>query len=505
MVLHEELINKRAEFEKADKEWRDKFAPLFKAQDDLATAEQKLARAASDRDAKEREKTEQTALKARLEQKMSELGDGDNAQKIGLTGQIAEAGRRIAACITSIATHTNNVASYTKARNASLPAVEREEKNLYPDLPIVTVAHVRKIFSKESGIPASSLSENQLLRLAKLDKFLDDVIFLQADAKAALSKAYREREMGVSDPRRPAGVIVFTGGTGLGKTELVKQLAKFDGGDAAEPVIIRLSEFKGKSAATKLLGADPGNVGYDDGSPFLDPIDANGRAIVLLDEADKADPTVFDILMQVLEEGKIRNSKGRLIDFKDTIIIIATNGLLAKDLSANERQDQEAICERLGHVINKDTGEIQFRPEFIARCDEVVVFEDLGTPEVVKILHKEVKTINTDYKDRGVSVELDNDTAQRIIAKYHVPSANGRGPRKIVKRLIRPHITNYLLARMQETIGSEKPLNDHLRIDFDGTAVTLHRIEAEVPGPDGYRVRPGSHAAPDGVQAAQAG
>src|SRR5262249_20644780 len=154
-------------------------------------------------------------------------------------------------------------------------------------------------------------------RLAKLASHLDDEIFLQAKAKAALAKAYREREMGVSDPSRPAGVIMFTGDTGLGKTELVKVLASFDAGDAAEPVIIRRSEFTGETAPKKLLGADPGYAGYDAGSPFLDPVDVNSRAIVLLDEADKAHPSVFNVLMQILEEGKIRNAKGRLIDFKD--------------------------------------------------------------------------------------------------------------------------------------------------------------------------------------------
>jgi ATP-dependent Clp protease ATP-binding subunit ClpB len=433
-ALKSELAEKCAAYAREDTAWRERFAPLFAAQNNLSKLEEQLPA---------------------LQKKEQRTPEEDQVYH-----------------------------ELKKAHKKTLATIEALERDLSPMPPRVTTAHVRQVFSLESGVPLANLSEDRLLRLKQLDAELDSQIYLQSDAKRALAKAYRERELGVSDPTRPAGILMFTGGTGLGKTELVKVLARFDGGNGAEPVILRLSEFKGETATKKLLGADPGYAGYDAGSPFLDPIEKNSRAIVLLDEADKADPSVFDVLMQVLEEGKITNAQGRLIDFKDTIIVIATNALTADMLAPVDRADQEKIREKLVHATTRASGAPLFRPEFLARIDEIVVFQNLGKPEAIKILKKVLANLNRDYADRGLTLTMDDATAEAVIDKYYVPATGGRGPRMIVKEHVRPLMAAYL----QNRLLADRAEPETLRLVLDDDRAI--RLESAPTRPEAAPVAP---------------
>jgi ATP-dependent Clp protease ATP-binding subunit ClpA len=348
-------------------------------------------------------------------------------------------------------------------------SASREEKDLYKTRPVVTKADVRKIFSECSGVPLSNLSANKLERLSSLETDLSSEIFGQEAPVKAVAKVWRERELGVSDPSRPAGVLLFTGGTGLGKTELTKVLARWDGGEGAMPAVLRMSEFKDKSAVSRLTGAAPGLVGFDEGAPTIE--ECENKDIVVFDEIDKADPNIYDVMMQILEEGEITLSSGKKISFKGKLMVITTNAVTADDITEDELNKQDEHQEKIRTVLceakSKDSGVALFRPEFIGRVDEVYVYKKLDQETALKILRKELKKINRDYQERGISIESDDAVLRPIIEKHYVPSQGGRSPRQIVKKRIRPMVTDYLMGRMLEKKGDESPLNEILQLKFD--------------------------------------
>jgi ATP-dependent Clp protease ATP-binding subunit ClpB len=347
--------------------------------------------------------------------------------------------------------------------------VAREEQKLHQIRPEVTKADVRKVFSDASGVPLSNLSANKLDRLSGLELDLSSEIFGQDAPVKAVAKVWRERELGVSDPSRPAGVLLFTGGTGLGKTELTRVLARWDGGEAALPALLRMSEFKDRSAVSRLTGAAPGLVGFDDGAPTME--ECENKGIVVFDEIDKADPNIYDVMMQILEEGEITLSNGKKISFKGKLMVITTNAVTAADITAEELNNQDEHQEKIRTVLceakSKDTGLPLFRPEFIGRVDEVYVYKTLDYDTALKILRKELTKINRDYQERGISIESDDAALRPIVEKHYVPSQGGRSPRQIVKKRVRPMVTDYLMARMLERKGDESALNEKLRLQFD--------------------------------------
>jgi ATP-dependent Clp protease ATP-binding subunit ClpA len=350
--------------------------------------------------------------------------------------------------------------------------VSREEQRLHRIRPKATKADVRKIFSDDSGVPLSNLSANKLDRLSGLEVDLGTQIFGQDAPLQAVAKVWRERELGVSDPSRPAGVLLFTGGTGLGKTELTRVLARWDGGEAAMPAMLRMSEFKDKSAVSRLTGAAPGLIGFDDGAPTME--ECENKDIVVFDEIDKADPNIYDVMMQILEEGEITLSNGKRISFKGKLMVITTNAVTADDITTDELNRQDAHQERIRAVLceakSKDTGQALFRPEFIGRVDEVYVYKALDNETALKILRKELTKVNRDYLERGISIKSDDVVLRAIIEKHYVPSQGGRSPRQIVKKRVRPMVTDYLMGRMLEKKGDESALNEELQLEFNPSA-----------------------------------
>jgi ATP-dependent Clp protease ATP-binding subunit ClpB len=346
--------------------------------------------------------------------------------------------------------------------------VARAEQKLHQVRPKVSKADVRKIFSDASGVPLANLSANKLDRLAALDVDLGMEIFGQEAPLKAVAKVWRERELGVSDPSRPAGVLLFTGGTGLGKTELTRVLARWDGGESGLPAILRMSEFKDRSAVSRLTGAAPGLIGFDDGAPTME--ECEHKNIVVFDEIDKADPNIYDVMMQILEEGEITLSNSKKISFKGKLMVITTNAVTADDLSVAELDKQDECQEKIRTVLcdatSRETGLPLFRPEFIGRIDEVYVYKALDADTALKILRKELAKINRDYQERGLSIEADDAVLRTIIEKHYVPSQGGRSPRQIVKKRVRPMVTDYLMERMLERKGDESALNERLRLQF---------------------------------------
>jgi ATP-dependent Clp protease ATP-binding subunit ClpB len=420
-TIEEKLVELRSNYNEANQKYENRFGPYLKAKNALDGIESRLGpiEAKRQQDRTSEEKREFNTLK-----------DGLNPARKG---------------------------------------VAREEQKLYQTRPEVTKADVRKIFSNYSGVPLSNLSADKLERLSTLETDLGSEIFGQDAPVKAVAKVWRERELGVSDPSRPAGVLLFTGGTGLGKTELTRVLARWDGGESALPAVLRMSEFKDRSAVSRLTGAAPGLVGFDDGAPTIE--ECENKDIIVFDEIDKADPNIYDVMMQILEEGEITLSNGKKISFKGKLMVITTNAVTADDITKDELNKQDEHQERLRTVLceakSKDTGLALFRPEFIGRVDEVYVYKKLDQSTALKILRKELKKINRDYQERGISIESDDAVLKPIIEKHYVPSQGGRSPRQIVKKRVRPMVTDYLMGRMLEKKGDESPLNEKLRLKFD--------------------------------------
>ena len=420
-TIENQLNALRAEYDEANRAYENKFGPYIKAKNALDDIESRLG-----------------AIESKPQQNRTQEEQRDfNTLKDGLMP--AQAG------------------------------VAREEQRLHQIRPVVTKADVRKVFSDDSGVPLSNLSANKLDRLSGLEIALGSEIFGQDAPVRAVAKVWRERELGVSDPSRPAGVLLFTGGTGLGKTELTRVLARWDGGVSALPAVLRMSEFKDRSAVSRLTGAAPGLIGFDDGAPTME--ECENKDIVVFDEIDKADPNIYDVMMQILEEGEITLSNGKKISFKGKLMVITTNAVTAEDISAEELEQQDEHQEKIRTVLceakSKDTGLALFRPEFIGRVDEVYVYKALDHDTALKILRKELAKINRDYQERGISIVSDDAVMRPIIEKHYVPSQGGRSPRQIVKKRVRPMVTDYLMGRMLEKKGDESPLNEKLRLEFD--------------------------------------
>ena len=252
-------------------------------------------------------------------------------------------------------------------------------------------------------------------------------------------------------------------------------MARWDGGEAALPAILRMSEFKDRSAVSRLTGAAPGLVGFDEGAPTIEQCE--NKDIVVFDEIDKADPNIYDVMMQILEEGEITLSNGKKISFKGKLMIITTNAVTANDISEDELNRQDGYQEKIRTVLceakSKDSGLALFRPEFIGRVDEVYVYKNLGQDTALKILRKELKKINRDYQERGISIDSDDAALKPIIEKHYVPSQGGRSPRQIVKKRVRPMVTDYLMGRMLEKKGDESPLSEKLQLTFDVVSDTF--------------------------------
>ena len=206
------------------------------------------------------------------------------------------------------------------------------------------------------------------------------------------------------------------------------------------------------------------------------------KDIIVFDEIDKADPNIFDVMMQILEEGEITLSNGKKISFKGKLMVITTNAVTADDLTEDELNRQDEHQDKIRNVLceakSKDTGLALFRPEFIGRVDEVYVYKKLDQEVALKILRKEHQKINRDYQERGISIESDDGVLKQIIEKHYVPSQGGRSPRQIVKKRIRPMVTDYLMQRMLEKKDDQSPLNERLRLKFNTVtdAFGLERI-----------------------------
>ncbi|MGQ9604364.1 MAG: ATP-dependent chaperone ClpB [bacterium] len=312
---------------------------------------------------------------------------------------------------------------------------------------------IAEIVSKWTGIPVSKLMEGERQKLVAMEERLRRRVVGQEHAIEAVSNAIRRARAGLQDPNRPLGSFIFIGPTGVGKTELAKALAEFLFDDERALVRIDMSEFMERHSVARLIGAPPGYVGYEEGGYLTEAVRRKPYSVILFDEVEKAHQDVFNLLLQILDDGRLTDGKGRTIDFKNTVIIMTSNigSQMIRDLVTDEAEMRKRVMEALQSF---------FRPEFLNRIDEVVIFNRLGMSEIEKIVDIQVENLKKRLKDKGLDTTL-TPKAKEYLARVGFDPAYGARP---LRRAIEKMIQNPLSLKL---LSGEFSEGDLIEIDFD--------------------------------------
>ena len=308
---------------------------------------------------------------------------------------------------------------------------------------------IAEVVSKMTGIPLTRLETEETARLLRMEEEIQKKVISQTEAIKRISEAVRRSRAGLKDPKRPIGSFIFAGPTGVGKTHLAKALAEFMFGDADALIQIDMSEYMEKHNVSRLIGAPPGYVGYEEGGQLTEKIRRRPYAVVLLDEIEKAHPDVYNMLLQIMEEGRLTDSFGRNVDFKNTIIIMTTNAgaevtsstnIFGFDRGRDEAGSYEEMKERLKVAIEK-----YFRPEFLNRLDDVIVFHTLTHADLKRIVDIELAKIRGRMADRGLELALTDEAKDLIIAKGYNPDYGARPLRRAIENMIENPMSEEIL------------------------------------------------------------
>ncbi|MGI9604975.1 MAG: ATP-dependent Clp protease ATP-binding subunit, partial [Acidimicrobiales bacterium] len=308
---------------------------------------------------------------------------------------------------------------------------------------------VAEVLSLWTGIPVYKLTEEETQKLLRMEDELHKRVIGQEDSIRAVSQAIRRTRAGLKDPKRPSGSFIFLGPSGVGKTELAKTLAEFLFGDEQALISLDMSEYMEKHTVSRLVGSPPGYVGYDEGGQLTEAVRRKPFSVVLFDEIEKAHPDVFNTLLQILEEGRLTDSQGRSVDFRNTVLIMTSN-LGTRDLrKANlgfTKSDEAVSYERMKEKVN-DALKDHFRPEFLNRIDDTIVFHELSQPEVRQIVDLMVKRVATQMAGQGMGLELTDAAKDFVSVKGYDPTLGARPLRRALQRLIEDPLSEKLLYK----------------------------------------------------------
>ncbi|NMZ68521.1 ATP-dependent Clp protease ATP-binding subunit ClpB [Pseudomonas peli] len=303
----------------------------------------------------------------------------------------------------------------------------------------VTEEEIAEVVSKWTGIPVSKMLEGERDKLLKMEGLLHQRVIGQDEAVVAVANAVRRSRAGLSDPNRPSGSFLFLGPTGVGKTELCKALAEFLFDTEEALVRIDMSEFMEKHSVARLIGAPPGYVGYEEGGYLTEAVRRKPYSVILLDEVEKAHPDVFNVLLQVLEDGRLTDSHGRTVDFKNTVIVMTSNlgSSQIQELVGDREAQRAAVMDAVG---------THFRPEFINRIDEVVIFEPLARDQIAGIAQIQLSRLRQRLAERELSLELSDEALDKLIAVGYDPVYGARPLKRAVQRWIENPLAQLILA-----------------------------------------------------------
>ncbi|MDQ7911333.1 ATP-dependent Clp protease ATP-binding subunit, partial [Phytohabitans sp. ZYX-F-186] len=314
---------------------------------------------------------------------------------------------------------------------------------------VVEENQIAEVLANWTGIPVYKLTEEETSRLLRMEDELHKRVVGQEDAVKAVSKAIRRTRAGLKDPKRPSGSFIFAGPSGVGKTELSKALAEFLFGSEDALIQLDMSEFHDRYTVSRLVGAPPGYVGYDEGGQLTEKVRRRPFSVVLFDEIEKAHPDVFNTLLQILEDGRLTDGQGRIVDFKNTVIILTTNlgtrdVAKAVSLGFQASEDSESNYERMKQKVNDELKQ-HFRPEFLNRIDDTIVFHQLQQAEILEIVDIMIARIETQLRNKDMSMEL-TDSAKRYLAvKGFDPVLGARPLRRTIQRDIEDNLSERIL------------------------------------------------------------
>jgi ATP-dependent Clp protease ATP-binding subunit ClpC len=324
-------------------------------------------------------------------------------------------------------------------------------------VPVVTGEDVAQIVSEWTGIPVTKLVEEEISKLKRMEDHLHKRIVGQEEAIKAVSEAIRRARAGLKDPNKPIGSFLFLGPTGVGKTELAKTLAEFLFGDENAMIRFDMSEYMEKHAVSKLIGAPPGYVGYEEGGQLTEAVRRRPYSVILLDEIEKAHPDVFNILLQILDDGRLTDSKGRTVDFKNTIIIMTSN--IGSDILLKvDPTDKESFEKAKKEVL--DLLKYKFRPEFLNRIDEIIVFHKLTKNEIKEIVNLLIERVRRTLRGQGLDIKI-SDKAVEKLAEIGFDPLFGARP---LRRTIQKEIENEIARRI---LDQEFQKGDTILVDFE--------------------------------------
>ena len=335
-----------------------------------------------------------------------------------------------------------------QAKESLESSMEEWKKSCADNRVVITDEDIMQVVSKWTGIPLQRMEKDEIKKLLGMEKTLEKTVIGQGDAVAALSKALRRSRADLKDPIRPIGAFALLGPTGVGKTLLAKTIAQELFGDSKALIQIDMSEYMEKFATSRLVGSPPGYVGFEEGGQLTEQVRRRPYSVVLFDEIEKAHPDVSNMLLQILEEGKLTDSQGRIVDFRNTIILLTSNvgsesAKKSKSIGFNN-SDDEVDYEKMKELIMDDAKKV-FRPEFLNRLDDVIVFHSLDKEALMKILDLEVGKVVDRLKNKNIDLVLDKSALDFLVEKGHDPEYGARPMRRAVERFMEDPLAEEIL------------------------------------------------------------
>ena len=319
--------------------------------------------------------------------------------------------------------------------------------------PLVSEEDVAHIVASWTGVPVQKLTETESVKLLNMEETLHQRLIGQDEAVKAVSKAIRRARVGLKNPNRPIASFIFSGPTGVGKTELTKSLASYFFGSEEAMIRLDMSEFMERHTVSKLIGSPPGYVGFNEGGQLTEAVRRRPYTVVLFDEVEKAHPDVFNLLLQLLEDGRLTDSKGRTVDFKNTLLIMTSNigskviekggGGLGFEFSGDSAEDSQ--YNRIKSLVNEELKQY-FRPEFLNRLDEIIVFRQLTKNEVKDIAEIMLKEVFSRLNDKGIKLDVTDAFKERLVEEGYNPSYGARPLRRAVMRLLEDSLAEEVLS-----------------------------------------------------------
>ena len=339
---------------------------------------------------------------------------------------------------------------------------------------------IAEVLSTWTGIPVFKLTQEETEKLLHMEDELHKRVIGQEQSISAVSKAIRRTRAGLKDPKRPSGSFIFLGPSGVGKTELAKTLAEYLFGDESSLIHLDMSEYMEKHTVSRLIGSPPGYVGYDEGGQLTERVRRKPFSVVLFDEVEKAHPDVFNTLLQILEDGRLTDSQGRTVDFKNTILIMTSN-LGTRNLTAPKTgfvsSDDDSMYEKMKGQVDDELKK-HFRPEFLNRIDDVIVFHPLSKDEVKEIVDLMIKRVKTQLRSKDLDLELTDNLKGWLAEKGYDPQLGARPLRRTIQRELEDKLSENILQGVFDT--GQLIVAD---VSEDGESVTFRAVDA-VQAPD---------------------